>query len=289
MSIKRMTALSARRIRWRYAALVFAPLVVGFGRPEVSPERSVAESVAHRAMEPAGAQGARKNGGGGNLIDHGGVVLGSSKTYAIYWGTQSDFPSDLEAGMEELLSGFSGSSYLGIAMQYMRGAAVSTAYAGASIDVSAPPRRAPRVSDIANEVCKLFPSPDPDTLYIVFTSNAPHVNYCSWHASATCNGVTFQVAYVPNQGLLPACSPYTVKNLGCNQLSEGTVSSADSVAHEFMEAITDAHLDAWYDQNGLEIGDKCNYDYQACVALGNGSSWQIQSEWSNQIGGCRQQ
>ena len=144
-------------------------------------------------------------------------------------------------------------------------------------------------SDIAAEVCKLVPSPNPDGLYIVFTSSAPHVNYCAWHASATCNGVTFQVAYVPNQQLLPACSPYTRKDLGCNSQSAGTVTSADSVAHEFMEAITDAHGDAWYDQNGMEIADKCNYDYQACVVLGNGSSWQIQSEWSNQIGGCRQQ
>lgn len=261
------------------------------GGPKVSPERSVAESIAHRAMEPAGAQGARmKGGGGGNLIDHGGPVLVSSKTVAIYWGTPSDFPSDLEAGMAALLEGLNGSNYLGIATEYMRGApAASTAYVGSVSDTSAPPRRAPRVSDIAFEVCKLFPSPDPESLYLVFTSNAPRVNYCSWHTSATCNGVTFQVAYVPNQGLLPACSPYTVKNLGCNQQSEGTVSSADSVAHEFMEAITDAHGDAWYDQNGLEIADKCNYNYQACVVLGNGSSWQIQSEWSNAINGCQQQ
>ena len=134
MSIERTTALSARRSRWRYAALVLAPLLVGSSRPRVSPERSVAESVAHRAMEPAGAQGGGKKGGGGNLIDHGGVVLDSSATYAIYWGRPSDFPGDLETGMEELLSGFSGSSYLGIATEYMRGAAVSTAYGGSLID-----------------------------------------------------------------------------------------------------------------------------------------------------------
>ena len=67
-----------------------------------------------------------------------------------------------------------------------------------------------------------------------------------------------------------------------------TVTSADSVAHEFMEAITDAHLDAWYDRNGGEVADKCNYNYQACVELTTGS-WQIQSEWSNAIGGCQQQ
>src|SRR5262249_58628698 len=122
----------------------------------MSPERSVAESVAHRAMDPAGAQRAPKKSGG-PLIDHGGVVLDSSATHAIYWGTPSDFPSDLESGMAALLSDLSGSSYLDIATQYMRGAAVSTTYAGSVGDTSKPPGKPPRVADIAAEVCRLFP------------------------------------------------------------------------------------------------------------------------------------
>ena len=170
----------------------------------------------------------------------------------------------------------------------MRGTAISTQYMGATIDSSNPPASAPNAAALGTEVCKLFANPDPSGVYIVFTSNAPNIQYCAWHDKATCNGVTFQVAYIPNQALLAGCSPYTRTNLHCNAYSDGTVTSADSVAHEFMEAITDAHLDAWYDQNGLEIGDKCNYDYQACVLLPNGSSWQIQSEWSNSISGCQQ-
>jgi hypothetical protein len=61
------------------------------------------------------------------LIDHSGAVLPASKTYAIYWGNTGGFPSDLQFGMVSLLSGFNRSSYLGIAEQYMRGAATSTA------------------------------------------------------------------------------------------------------------------------------------------------------------------
>jgi hypothetical protein len=93
---------------------------------------------------------------------------------------------------------------------------------------------------------------------------------------------------MPNQALLPGCSPFTRTNLHCNSYSEGTVTSADSVAHEFMESITDAHIDAWYDKQKQEIADKCNFVYSACVNLPNGS-WQIQSEWSDAIGGCQQQ
>lgn len=287
MSIERMTTPSTRRSRSRCAALVLASMLVAFGRPAASAERSVDRFRTHRKMESAGGQGAAKKVGG-PLIDHGGVVLDSSATYAIYWGKPSDFPSDLATGMEDLLSGLSGSSYLDIASEYTRGADISTTYGGSTSDPSAPPRKAPRVSDIGAEVCRLVASPDPDGIYIVFTSNAPHVNYCAWHAYATCNGVTFQVAYVPNQELLPSCSPFTKVDLGCNSYSDGTVTSADSVAHEVMEAITDPHLDAWYDKNGLEVADKCEYDYQSCVELST-SSWQIQSEWSNQIGGCLQQ
>ena len=283
MSIDCMTTVSAHRSRWRTAALVFVPLLLGFGQANVS----LAQPVTHRAMKPIGTEGKPKKSGG-PLIDHGGTVLNASATHAIYWGTPSDFPDDLEAGMADFLSGLSGSSYLDIATEYARGAAVSTTYAGAVSDPSAPPRRAPHVSEIATEVCRLFPSPDPTGVYVVFTSNAPHVNFCAWHSSATCNGVRFQVAYVPNQALLPFCSPFTRVDLGCNSYSDGTVTSADSVAHEVMETITDAHLDAWYDKNGLEMADKCIYDYQACVVLPTGS-WQIQSEWSNQIGGCLQQ
>ena len=44
----------------------------------------------------------------GNLVDHGGKVLAASKTYAIYWGTASAFPSDLQSGMAALLGGFGG-------------------------------------------------------------------------------------------------------------------------------------------------------------------------------------
>ncbi len=223
------------------------------------------------------------------LVDHGGAVLAASKTWAIYWGTPGNFPADLESGMASLLSGFNGSSYLGIAQQYMRGAGVSTFYAGAVSDTSAPPASNPSTATIAAEVVKLFPLPEANALYVVFTSNAPNINYCAWHDKATYNGVTFQVAYVPNQAqLLSGCSPYIKKNLGCNTLSEGTVASADSVAHEFMEAITDPRITAWYDRRGSEIGDKCNFVYSSCVNLANGSTWQIQSEWSNAISGCQQ-
>lgn len=235
--------------------------------------RSVEEAIASKAYP---------------LVDHGGSVLPVSKTVAIYWGDATQFPSDLQSGMAAMLSGFNGSSYLGVMEQYMRNAPISTSNGTALSDSSAPPSPAPTTAQLGAEVCKLVAAPDPSTLYIVFTSNAPKINYCAWHNDTTCNGVTFQVAYIPNQALLPGCSPYTRSNLHCNGYSDGTVASADSVAHEFMETITDAHIDAWFDKSKQEVADKCNFNYQQCVTLSTGS-WQIQSLWSNAIGACQQQ
>jgi hypothetical protein len=263
-------------------------VLVAFSLAGCAPSAEDAEVAAPiRALADNSATTAKKTL---PLIDHGGKVLTTSNSYAVYWGDASAFPSDLESGMAAMLTGFENSSYLGIGAQYMRGGGVATHYAGTLTDSSAPPASAVSASTLGNEVCTLVANPDPNGVYIVFTSNAPsHGSFCAWHDKATCNGVTFQVAYIPNQALLAGCSPYTRTNLHCNAYSDGTVTSADSVAHEFMESVTDPLITAWYDKQKAEIADKCNFDYQACVALPNGSNWQIQSEWSNAIGGCQQQ
>jgi hypothetical protein len=221
------------------------------------------------------------------LIDHNGPVLTASNTYAIFWGT-GGFPSDEVAGVETLLGGLNGTSYLGIADQYMRGGGATTSYQGATYVASAPPSHAPKASDLGKEVCSLFGTPDPNGIYFFFTNNFPHVSYCAWHAGASCNGVTFQVGYMPNMQGVSGCSPTKTTMLSCNGLSAGTVSLLDGLAHEFMEATTDPQISAWYDKNGQEIGDKCNFVYGGCVQLNDPSKTQVllQQEWSNSANGC---
>jgi hypothetical protein len=251
--------------------------------------------VGHRTLQDRLATERARGGpaptGPALLVDHGGPVLASSQTLAIFWGQGGDFPVDYVMGMDRLFRGLDRSSYLGIAQQYMRRGSIGMNYQGYSLDSSTPPARAPKASDLGAEVCKLYPQPVSNGIYFVFTSNVPrNVSYCAWHDKASCNGVTFQVAYIPNQGLLPGCSPYKTVNLGCNRYSTGTATAADSVAHEFMEAVTDPLLTAWYDKTGAEIADKCEYKYTSCVALpGTGDTWQIQQEWSNAVSACVQQ
>ena len=248
-------------------------------------------ATANAASGPDGAR--RGNGGQGsgapakgasNLVDHGGLVLSHSDTYLVFWGSFPSAASDEPLAMETLFSGFPGSSYLGIAQQYMRGAPISNTYHGFRTDLSAPPKTAPKASTLGAEVATAWGTLQPNALYVVFTANTPHISYCAWHDKTTVNGVAIEVAYIPLQ---PAgCSPYTVSNLQSgNGFSEDSVAAADSAAHEFMEAVTDPQLNAWYDANGQEIADKCNYNYIRLVTLGH-TKWQIQSEWSNALSAC---
>ena len=224
-----------------------------------------------------------------NLVDHGGKVLTASTLNAIWWGDATAFPTDAKAGLESLLAGFGKSTYLQIAAQYMRGSALTSTLDTSYVDPSAPPKHQPSVSTIVNEVAKeIGPgvTPDPQAIYFVFTSNDPARSFCAWHSAGVVNGVTVQVAYMPNTAGVAGCDPGDLFH--ANGFSEGTRSIADSTAHEFMEAVTDAvPVTAWADKNGEEIGDKCNFVYSAPVTVGH-DNWQLQEEWSNSAGGCVQ-
>ena len=224
------------------------------------------------------------------LIDHGGKVLSSSSTYAIWWGN-SGFPADEQTAIPSLLQGFGGSGYLATAGQYLRGDTPTSTYIHAYADLSAPPAHGPSVNTIVNEVASVLTAhhltPDPNAIYFVFTSNFPKLNYCAWHSAGSISSVTVQVAYVPNTTGVTGCAlpgGYTANN----GLTQGTQSIADSTAHEFMEAVTDpVPTSGWADKNGLEIADKCETSYGSLVTLNNAkTSWQLQGEWSNTAGGC---
>jgi len=234
---------------------------------------------------------AHHQGGGSNLIDHGGPVLTADSTYAIWWGAPTAWPSDTQSGIDALFNGLNGTSFLGVANQYMRGGTATSSFVRDFFDSSSPPSRSPSNSTLANEVCAVLNTngvpPSSTAIYFIYTSNFPsHVNFCAFHTFGTCNGVTIQFAYMPNTTGVAGCDPGNL--FGCNSFSQGTRSLANVTSHEYMEAITDPDLNAWFDSSGQENGDKCAWRFQSCVTLTNGS-WQLQEEWSNAAGGCVQQ
>ncbi|MEA2674613.1 MAG: hypothetical protein QOI92_1805 [Chloroflexota bacterium] len=275
-------ATSARRARLATIAASIALLgvVIGTGTASAAPP---ADQGRHIGANVAAAKGGK---GPLPLIDHGGQVLLHSNVYLIFWGDFSTVANDEPAAMQSLFGGFNGSAYLALGQQYMRsGTTISTSYLGFRNDPSAPPSHAPNPAALGTEAQKAFGSVQADALYVVFTSNLPHVNYCAWHSATSVNGTSIEVAYVPLQP--SGCSPLGTTNLHANTYSTTTQAAADSAAHEFIETVTDPKLNAWYDGNGAEIADKCEYDYQKVVTLHNGSTWQIQSEWSNATMSCQ--
>ena len=260
--------------------------------PETSSTAQAAtgEQGLHGAAEhPFAAKGARGGGTGSTLMTlHGGGVLVTNATTAIFWGPEwsnATFAGDKITGLDSFFGGFGGSRYAGLSTEYAGSdgrtvTAVST-YAGHVLDTSAAPSKAPSTSAAVAEACKITNNnPDPNGLYLLYTSTgAGHVSYCAWHSWGTCsNGAAVQVAYMPNIDGLAGCDPGDTYGTGHSQ---GLAAVANVTAHELSETITDPRGAGWFDAGGAENGDKCAWTFGGAVTLSNGSRWKLQQEWSN--------
>jgi hypothetical protein len=234
----------------------------------------------------------------GPLTFNGGPVLHTSTTYAIFWGWRAGFPSDLTTALPEFLGGFGSSVYANILDQYFSAPGTSQFHSTMVSVRIQPPTTSPSVGTIVNRVCSVInrgalpldpvdPTTNSGGVYFVLTSSfPPNVNFCAWHSAGTCNGQTIAVAYIPNLKNVRGCNPGNL--FGANSFSEGTRADVNVMAHELSEALTDPELNAWFDSQGNEIGDKCAWNFASAVTLFNGSVWQLQEEWSNTINGCAQ-
>jgi hypothetical protein len=64
--------------------------------------------------------------------------------------------------------------------------------------------------------------------------------------------------------------------------SQGMAALANVSGHELSEALTDPHLDAWYDASGAENSDKCAWSFGTpLLTFSNNSRWKMQGNWSN--------
>jgi hypothetical protein len=225
---------------------------------------------------------------------NGGTILPTDKTYAIWWGNPSDFPSDAQDGIEDLFQGFQGSAYLGIANQYMLGKTAQSHFGRSLFDYSAPPTQDPSNTVLVSEVCTVLSNngikPSPTAVYNIYTSNFPNESYyCAFHDFGACaDGTIIHYTYVPNSSGIPGCY-VAPPDLSCNNRSVGTQAMANSTAHELMESITDPEGTSWVNYaTGNEIGDSCNFLFTKCVYLSNGSRWQLQTIWSDKKNACVQ-
>jgi hypothetical protein len=137
-------------------------------------------------------------------------------------------------------------------------------------------------SVILNEVAKEITSPDPsgNGYYPVYT-DVPRGNaqYCAWHSTGTVKGVTVEFAFFFRLDGDPGCDPQDTTT----GHSQGLAALANVSAHELSEARSDPNLNAWYDGQGQENGDKCSWTFNVpSVKFSDSTAWKVQGEWSNQ-------
>jgi hypothetical protein len=220
-----------------------------------------------------------------NMTYHGGVIMTTTNSKAIFWGKSwASYSGDKITGIDSFYTGFSNSNYAKTSDEYTGSngqVGPIVTHAGHVVDTSASTSGG-NTTTILNEVCKIITSPDPtgNGYYPVYT-DTPRGNagYCAWHSVGTCNGVRVQFAYFFKLDNDPGCDPGDTSGLH----SQGLAALANVSGHELSEARTDpANPGAWYDSQGEENGDKCAWTFGApLVTFSNGSSWKIQGEWSN--------
>lgn len=231
------------------------------------------------------ARAATPKGRNPNMTYHGGGVLTSTATEAIFWGpswSNSTFVGDKVTGLDSWYQGFGGSHYAGTSDEYTGSngqVSSSVSYAGHLIDTSTAANGS-STSAIVAEVCKEISKPVTNGYYPVYV-DVPRGNagYCAYHTFGTCGGTTVQVAFFFNLDGDAGCNPVDSSGLH----SEGLAALANVSGHELSEARTDPDSPgAWYDRQGQENGDKCAWTFHVpLVTFTNGTQWKIQGEWSN--------
>lgn len=242
----------------------------------------------HWTREEQGQRNLRaaKPGSSPNMTYHGGKIMPTVVSQAIFWGpswTNSSFVGDKITGLDEWYTYHSGSHYAAASNEYTgtNGQVGSTGFLhqGHLFDTST---ASSNTSDVLAAVCRNISNPDPsgNGYYPVYTDiKRGHARYCAWHSAGTCGGVPVQFAFFFNLDGDSGCDPQDTQT----GHSQGLAALANVTAHEVSEARTDpASPGAWYDSQGSENGDKCAWTFGApYVSLTDGSKWKLQGEWSN--------
>ena len=220
-----------------------------------------------------------------DMTYHGGVIMPSTVSEAIFWGpswANSTFTGDKITGLDSWYSGFSGSNYAKTSDEYTG----SNGQVGSSlindhflVDTSTAASGS-STSAIVAEVCKEIVNPVTNGYYPVYVDvKRGNAGYCAYHTFGTCGGKTVQVAFFFNLDGDAGCDPQDTSGLH----SQGLAALANVSGHELSEARTDPDSPgAWYDKRGQENGDKCAWTFNVpLVKFSNGTYWKIQGEWSN--------
>jgi hypothetical protein len=236
---------------------------------------------------------------GAHLSYFGGPVISSVKAVPVYWTSAVNF----QTGLHSFYAGVTNSTYLDWLSEYdtpTQSIGRGTATAGI-VDPAPPAGTNLTDAQIQAEINRLInagtvPAPDANTLYMMHfppgisitdSSGARScAQFCAYHGTFTRSGAFVYYGVIPDlaaAGCAGGCGTSTTFN------NTTSVSS-----HELIEAVTDAAVGvattfsaplAWYDPTNGEIGDICN-GQQGSVLGGDGVTYNVQQEFSNQLSSC---
>jgi hypothetical protein len=220
------------------------------------------------------------------MTDHGGPVMEHQNVYFIYYGNWAGATrtrSLIHNFVNALhYNNFNHSYWDGL--EYADRAGHHAASKGVTLkgaaSVGYPYGKKPSQADMARVVHSVLDSgkfpPDSSAIYFVMTSGDVAVEgdstYCGWHSWQRMEvrflnnyDVTLNVKY----GLIRSASRGSCSEFGSPAHHSATPNGdyvADSevsvLSHEMVEAMTDPQLNAWFDSNGMEDSDKCNFNFQ---------------------------
>jgi hypothetical protein len=230
--------------------------------------------------------------GEGQLLCHGGPVQTTPKVYLVFWGsawnnttaTGGD-PSKSQAYLIAFFQAVGGSKWANVNTQYYDPAHLhvgnpTNLYQGSWNDTTAVPT-APGESDIAGSAARAaahFGDTTGNAQYIIALPKGIRPNdgfnsqYCAWHSYVNTGGKL--VAYTN----LPYLADTSI-NCGANR--HGNINDGVSIVagHEFAETVTDPFVNAWYDIDFQENGDKCAWYHDGLNP--NAGGFATQPLWSN--------
>ncbi len=282
-------------MKWIALPVVLFASIVGFAQSGGNPRDTKPENLIHQKEPPMlgihwsreahAAQAGRARSKSPNMTYHGGKIMPTAVTQAIFWGTSwGSYTGDKITGMDSWYYGFTNSNYSKTSDEYTgtNGAVgPATSHLGHIIDTSAA-SGGNSTSAILAEVCKLVtPDTSGNGYYAVYT-DLPRGNagYCAWHSAGTCGGKAVQFAFFWKLDGDAGCDPQDTTT----GHSQGLAAIANVSGHELSEARTDpASPGAWYDSSGAENGDKCAWTFNVpyVTFAANATKWKIQGEWSN--------
>jgi hypothetical protein len=245
-----------------------------------------------------------------NGIDYhnGPILLGTIHVYFIWYG---DWSGDTaEPILTDEIDSIGGTPWFNINTTYtnkakqhisnsvaLKGSTTDAYSRGTSLDDA----------DIAGIVADAITSgrlpKDANGVYFVLTSKDVNETsgfckaYCGWHTRGTLGKVDIKYAFVGSPAFcatlssirLCASEPFLSANE--NPAADGM---ASLIAHELVESATDPDLNAWYDSQGEECADKCEWTFGDIYNASNGAranvrwgarDFLIQRNWVNAKGG----